>query len=138
MTLTVGQVAAAADVSIQTIRYYERRGLFAPAKRTPAGYRQYLSCAVTRLRFIRHAQEIGFSLAEIQELLELRVRDGAACGPVERRARAKIATVERKIADLQRIRRTLSRLATACAARRPTAECPIVEALEDDRAVSAE
>lgn len=138
MTMTVGQVAAAAAVNVQTIRYYERRGLFAPALRTPAGYRQYRPDAVIRLRFIRHAQELGFSLAEIQELLELRVRDGAACTSVEHKARTKIAVVERKVAELQRIQRTLARLARACRARRPTAECPILEALEEERAVVVE
>jgi DNA-binding transcriptional MerR regulator len=68
MALTIGQVATAADVNIQTIRYYERRGLFPTAKRTPAGYRQYADDAVARLRFIKHAQDLGFSLNEIQEL----------------------------------------------------------------------
>lgn len=67
MALTIGQVATAADVNIQTIRYYERRGLFPPPQRTPAGYRQYADEAVARLRFIKHAQELGFSLNEIQD-----------------------------------------------------------------------
>src|SRR2546426_5990875 len=70
MPLTIGQVAAAADVNIQTIRYYERRGLFPTPRRTPAGYRQYADDAVARLRFIKHAQELGFSLQEIQERSE--------------------------------------------------------------------
>src|SRR2546425_2915207 len=82
MALTIGQVADAADVNIQTIRYYERRGLFPTPRRTPAGYRQYADDAVARLRFIKHAQELGFSLQEIQELLGLRVRHGAACDAV--------------------------------------------------------
>src|SRR3989442_1061616 len=69
MALTIGQVADAADVNIQTIRYYERRGLFPTPRRSPAGYRQYADDAVARLRFIKHAQELGFSLQEIQELL---------------------------------------------------------------------
>src|SRR5438270_2628179 len=77
MALTIGQVADAADVNIQTIRYYERRGLFPTPRRTPAGYRQYADDAVARLRFIKHAQELGFSLQEIQELLGLRVRHSA-------------------------------------------------------------
>jgi Hg(II)-responsive transcriptional regulator len=131
MALTIGQVAQAADVNIQTIRYYERRGLFAAPRRTPAGYRQYAEDAVSRLRFIKHAQELGFSLNEIQDLLGLRVRHGAACDALERRTRQKIALVEQKIRDLQRLRRTLDRLAAACAARRPTDDCPILEALED-------
>ena len=78
MTLTIGQVADAADVNIQTIRYYERRGLFPTPRRTPAGYRQYADDAVARLRFIKHAQELGFSLQEIQERSEER-RVGKEC-----------------------------------------------------------
>ena len=135
MPLTIGQVAAAADVNIQTIRYYERRGLFPTPRRTPAGYRQYADDAVARLRFIKHAQELGFSLNEIQGLLGLRVRH-AACDAVERKTREKIELVQQKIADLRRMKRTLERLAVACAARRPTDACPILEALEDHGDVS--
>ena len=131
MALSIGQVATAGNVNIQTIRYYERRGLFPPARRTAAGYRQYAGDAVARLRFIKHAQELGFSLNEIQDLLGLRVRHGAACDAVERRTRQKIEVVQQRIRDLQRMRRTLERLAAACAARRPTDDCPILEVLED-------
>ena len=131
MALTIGQVAAGADVNIQTIRYYERRGLFPTPRRTPSGYRQYADDAVSRLRFIKHAQELGFALTEIQELLGLRVRHGAACDAVERKTRQKIEVVQQKIHDLQRMNRTLLRLAAACVARRPTEDCPILEALED-------
>ncbi len=131
MALSIGQVATAAHVNIQTIRYYERRGLFAAPKRTPAGYRQYAEEAVHRLRFIKHAQDLGFSLQEIEELLALRVRHGAACDVVERKTRKKIAVVQQRIRDLQRMKRTLERLAAACAVRRPTTECPILEVLED-------
>ena len=136
MPLTIGQVAAAADVNIQTIRYYERRGLFPTPRRTPAGYRQYADDAVARLRFIKHAQELGFSLNEIQGLLGLRVRHTAACEAVERKTREKIELVQQKITDLRRMKRTLERLAVACAARRPTDACPILEALEDHGDVS--
>jgi MerR family copper efflux transcriptional regulator len=131
MPLTIGQVAAAAAVNIQTIRYYERRGLFATPRRTASGYRQYAEDAVTRLRFIKHAQKLGFSLKEIQELLALRVRHSAACDSVERKTRQKIELVDRKIRVLGRIRDTLEQLAAACASRRPTDDCPILEALED-------
>src|SRR6184192_4040689 len=136
MTLTIGQVAAAAAVNIQTIRYYERRGLFTAPRRTPSGYRQYAQDAVTRLRFIKHAQELGFSLEEIQELLALRVRHGAACDAVERKTRQKIEVVQHRIRNLQRMKRTLQHLATACTARRPTDDCPILEVLEDHDDVS--
>src|SRR2546428_12529174 len=131
MSLSISQVATAAEVNVQTIRYYERRGLFPNPRRTPAGYRQYADDAVPRLRFIKHAQELGFSLQEIQELLGLRVRHGAACDTVERTTRQKIEVVQQKIRDFQRMKRTLERLAAACAVRRPTAECPILEVLED-------
>ena len=131
MTLTIGQVAAAAAVNIQTIRYYERRGLCTPAQRSPSGYRQYGDDAVARLRFIRHAQALGFSLNEIRELLTLRVRHRGACAVIERKTRQKLDVVESKIRQLERIRDTLDQLAAACAARRPTDDCPMLEALED-------
>ena len=136
MALSIGQVATAAEVNIQTIRYYERRGLFPTPRRTPAGYRQYADDAVARLRFIKHAKELGFSLEEIQELLGLRVRHGAACDAVERKTRQKIEVVQHRIRNLQRMKRTLERLATACTARRPTDDCPILEVLEDHDDVS--
>jgi Hg(II)-responsive transcriptional regulator len=131
MNLTIGQVAAAAAVNIQTIRYYERRGLVTAPRRTASGYRQYGDDAVARLRFIKHAQDLGFSLAEIQGLLALRVRRAGRCNAVERTARQKIELVEKRIQDLRRLKRTLERLAAACAARQPTEDCPILEALED-------
>lgn len=127
----IGQLAAAAGVNVQTIRYYERRGIVSTPRRTPSGYRQYADDAVRKLRFIKRAQELGFALAEIQELLALRVRPGDACAAVRRKTREKAELVEQKIRDLQRIERTLERLAKACAQRRPTDECPILETLDD-------
>ncbi len=132
MQLTIGKIAAAADVDVQTIRYYERRGFFPPARRTPAGYRQYSEDAVARLRFIRHAQELGFTLAEIQELLALRVRDNGACAVVERKTRQKLDLVETRIRNLQRLKRTLVRLVASCHKHEPTGQCPILEAIADD------
>ncbi|MGH7546789.1 MAG: MerR family transcriptional regulator [Gemmatimonadales bacterium] len=131
MALTIGQVAAAADVNVQTLRYYERRGLVPSPRRTPSGYRQYTDDAVARLRFIKQAQDLGFSLKEIQELLALRIRHKGACDAVERETRHKIELVQQKIRDLQRLNRTLERLAAACAARQSTDDCPVLEALED-------
>jgi Hg(II)-responsive transcriptional regulator len=132
MALTIGQVAKAAEVNIETIRYYERRGLFPRAKRTPAGYRQYENEAVRRLKFVKRAQDLGFSLKEIKELLALRVRHGEACTAVERQVRQKIVRVEQMLTELSRVRDALGRLADACHARRPTEECPILEVLDDD------
>ena len=131
MTLSIGQLAAAADVNVQTVRYYERRGFFPAPRRTAAGYRQYSADAVARLRFIKHAQALGFSLREIGELLALRVRHGAACDSIARKARRKLAVVEQRIRDLERLKATLGQLAEACRARRPTDDCPILEALDE-------
>lgn len=130
MALSIGQLATAGDVNIETIRY-ERRGLFPAAGRTPSGYRQYNEDAVARLRFIKRAQELGFSLKEIKGLLALRVRHADACDTVARKTQQKIELVQGKIRDLERIARTLERLAAACAARSPTDDCPILEAMED-------
>ena len=132
MALTIGQVAAVGNVNVQTIRYYERRGLLPAADRSPSGYRMYSYDAVARLRFIRHAQQLGFSLAEIHELLALRVRNGSSCRSVAEKTRTKLQVVERRIRDLERMRRTLRRLAAACSARRATDPCPILETLEDN------
>lgn len=129
---SIGEVAAAAGVNVQTVRYYERRGILTPVRRTPAGYRQYDDNAVARLRFIRHAQSLGFSLNEIDELLALRIRNADACRGVEQKTREKIADVDRRIRDLQRIRRTLNLLVAACKARRTTEDCPVLEALSHD------
>lgn len=128
--MTIGQLAAAAGVNVQTVRYYERRGFFPPTQRTRTGYRQYAGDALARLRFIRHAQTLGFSLDEITELLALRVRHGAGCGAVERKTRRKIALVEHRIRDLEQLKVTLERLAAACQARQPTQDCPILEVLD--------
>ena len=130
--LSIGQIAAAGNVNVETIRYYERRGLLPAAGRSTAGYRQYTPDSVKRLRFIRHAQDLGYSLGEIQELLALRVRNGASCNVVAQKTRNKIQVVEQRIRDLQRMKRTLEGLAAACDARRTTEHCPILEALGDD------
>lgn len=132
--LTIGGVARAAAVNVQTVRYYERRGLVVSPHRTPAGYRQYPSDVIARLRFIKHAQALGFSLNEIRELLALRVKPGAACQTVALRTRQKIALVAAKIRQLRRMKLTLDHLVAACAARQPTGDCPVLHALEDDDA----
>jgi len=119
MALTIGQLAARAGVNIQTVRYYERRALMPEVARTRAGYRQYRPEAADRLRFIKRAQDLGFSLEEIAELLALRVKHASACVVVEARARDKIALVDRKIGELERMKRSLERLGADCVAREP-------------------
>jgi Hg(II)-responsive transcriptional regulator len=130
MPMTIGQVASRADVNVQTIRYYERRGLIPEPERTSSGYRRYTDDMVRRVGFIKRAQELGFSLNEISDLLKLRVRSATACAAVARRARSKIAVVEEKIADLRRMKRVLGRLVAACETRQNTGDCPILEAME--------
>ncbi|MFQ5537223.1 MAG: MerR family DNA-binding protein [Gemmatimonadota bacterium] len=130
--LTIGQLASRAGVGVETLRFYERKGLLPPPPRTPAGYRQYPADMVRRVAFIRRAQGLGFTLAEIHDLLDLRVESPEACGAVEARAREKLASVEEKMQELRRIRRVLGSLVEACAAREPTSECPILEELTED------
>ncbi len=127
--LTIGELASRAGVNRETVRYYERRRLLARPPRTMAGYRVFPDDAVDRLRFIRHAQALGFTLEEIRELLGLRLDERSSCEQVRARATRKLADVEAKIAALKRIRRVLGRLVHACETRRPTAPCPILESL---------
>lgn len=134
MTMNIGEVAALAGVPTATVRYYERRGLIAKAPRTGAGYRKYGPDTVERLRFIKRAQELGFTLDEVQQMLELRVDDPAACPLVEAKTRTKVAQVERKIRELSRMRDVLEGLADSCRSHVPTAECPILEALLEEEA----
>lgn len=131
--LTIGQVAKRAGVGVETIRFYEREGLIAePERRPSSGYRQYGPQAVRRVRFIRHAKDLGFTLKEIQELLELRVDPHSTCADVRKQTRDKIADIEARIASLERMKVALNRLARKCRGRGPTAECPILEELDRD------
>ena len=130
--MTIGELAARAGVPTATVRYYERRGLIAAAPRTPAGYRQYDAESARRLRFIKHAQALGFSLEEVAELLALRVSDPASCPRVEATTREKIGRVREQIRALRRLEGVLEGLAHACETHAPTAECPVLAALADD------
>ncbi len=129
-TLKIGALAQAAGVGVETIRFYERKGLLPEPPRTRSGYRQYLGDSVDRVKFIRRAQGLGFALREISELLDLRVDEVAACGPVEAQAREKLQQVAGKIEALRRIETALQRLVEACEAREPTSDCPILEELD--------
>lgn len=130
--LTIGQLARKAQVNVETIRYYERRGLIPDPPRRESGYRQYSEDAVSRIHFIKRAKELGFSLKEISELLSLRVDPDTTCGDVKRRAEVKIADVEEKIRALQRIKKALTKLVAFCRGSGPTSECPIMEALNSE------
>ncbi|MDH3286650.1 MAG: heavy metal-responsive transcriptional regulator [Betaproteobacteria bacterium] len=128
--LTIGRVARRAGLAIDTVRYYEREGLLDKPVRTSSGYRQYSANVVVRLGFIRQAKELGFTLSEIRELLALKVAPGKSCADVRARAEAKIADIAQRIAQLNRMKRALAKLATACSGRGPTSECPILDAME--------
>ena len=132
-TLTIGKLAGRGGVSVQTVRYYERSGLLPKPSRAASGYRLYAHEAVLRLTFIKQAQQLGFSLSEIQDLLSLRMQSGTTCADVRQRARKKIIGVSRKIEDLQRIKAALTKLAAACRGNGPTSDCPILEALESGK-----
>jgi len=128
--LTIGQFAKAVGVNIQTIRYYERRRLLAPYARTSSKYRLYGDEEVNRLRFIKNAQALGFTLEDIRGLFNLRVDSTARCGDVQCRAQNQLAKVESKLKDLEGMARVLRSLIKSCQAGQPTERCPILKSLE--------
>jgi len=129
-TLTIGELAKRARVNRETVRYYERRRLLPRPSRSMSGYRIFSDDALRRLRFIRHAKALGFSLNEIKELLGLRVNSAAGCDRVRERTQVKIADIDQKIRALRQMKGALAGLVTACARRRRTNECPILVRLE--------
>lgn len=128
--MKIGQVAREAGVHIDTVRYYERRGLLDEPDRTRAGYREYPAEAVRLIRFIKRAQELGFTLHEVEELLRLREDQSATCAEVRDAARAKIADIEHKVESLLAMKQALTLLVRSCTRDGQTRECPILEALE--------
>lgn len=126
-TLTIGKLAQQAGVNIDTIRYYERSGLLPEPQRRASGYRDYSSDAVARLQFIRRAKTLGFSLEEISELLNLSRRHDVKA--VKAAAQSRLQSVELKITELQRIRKGLRELITACPGQGDPGDCPIIAAL---------
>jgi Hg(II)-responsive transcriptional regulator len=130
--LTTGDLACAAGVGVETVRYYERRGLLPAPARTDAGYRQYEPDAVRRIRFIKHAQALGFTLDEIAELLALRVDPAGNCDAVQVRAERAMERIDVKLGQLHRMRSALAQLVDSCRHAGPTSECPVLEALEEE------
>ncbi|HKJ93119.1 MAG TPA: heavy metal-responsive transcriptional regulator [Longimicrobiales bacterium] len=128
--MRIGRLAAQADVNVQTVRYYERRGLLPEPERTRSGYREYGRDDLLRLRFIRRAKDLGFTLTEVKELLDLRVGPRATADDVRLRAQAKLATTRARIDALQQIEAALSRLVASCDAHGSPDQCALIHAIE--------
>jgi len=131
--LGIGQLAKRGGVGIDTVRYYERNGLLAPSTRLASGYRRYGELELARLRFIRRAQTLGFTLKEIKDLLALSAQRDVA--RVKRSAQKKLLDVEARIAALGRVRNGLAKLIAACPGHGRAADCPILKALTDEETI---
>jgi len=131
-TLSIGQLAKATNVGIEAIRFYEKRGLVPPPERSPSGYRRFPQHTVDRLRFIRRAKHLGFTLEEISELLNLHDDPKSDRANVKSMTETKLVHIERKLADLERMREVLSSLSAECSGHGPVSGCPIIEALSKD------
>lgn len=131
-SLTIGQLAKRTHINLETIRFYEREGLIENPPRLPSGYRAYPAETAQRIRFIRTAKKLGFSLKIIRELLALRVDPVESCAHVKAIAEDKIEDIEQRIRALQRMRKVLRSLVAACESREPTNDCPILDSLEKE------
>ena len=133
--MKIGEVADRGGVNLQTIRYYEREGLLPQPPRLPSGYRVYTQPTVRRVRFIKRAQELGFTLSEIRELLSLRLDHERDRSEVRAIAEAKVADMEEKIRTLTAMKEALVRLTEHCSGHGPASECPILESLDSDEEI---
>lgn len=127
-----GQLARRAGVNVETLRYYERRGLLEPPSRLPSGYRAYGDEAVRIIRFIKRAQELGFSLAEVETLLELAAGGPEACDAAQSLAANKVADLDRRIETMRRMRDSLTTLVATCQRPRPDRECSLILSIEQE------
>ena len=128
--LKIGEVASRCGVNLQTIRFYERELLLPEPPRLASGYRIFPEQTVRRVRFIKRAQDLGFSLAEIRDLLSIQVDPNKDCSDVQRLARGKVADIEEKIRTLESMKRVLTGLSELCPGCGPTHECPILESID--------
>lgn len=128
--MRIGELAKRVHVNLETIRYYEREGLMPEPRRIPPGHRNFDQGALRRLRFIKRTQELGFSLAEIREILSLKAHPERECSAVCGQTRKKLREVDQKLKDLQEIKRALTRLTRACSGDRRIGECGILEVLD--------
>lgn len=131
-SMTIGQLAAAAGVNVETVRYYQRRGLLATPEREPGTIGRYSAAAVTRLRFIKRSQSLGFSLHDVQVLLSL--DEGQACSSARRLGELKLAEVQERIQTLRALERALQELVAKCSTTKSKVRCPLIEALMSGKA----
>jgi len=128
--LTIGKVAGLTQVGVETIRFYERQGLIDQPPRKPSGYRQYPPNTVERVRFVKRAKQLGFTLKEIKELLSLRIDSSAQCEDIRQRSMTKIDDIESRIAVLERMKAALVKLTAACDGQGSVSDCPILDFLD--------
>jgi MerR family transcriptional regulator, copper efflux regulator len=128
--LRIGDVAKRAGVNLETVRFYERKGLLPAPPRAPSGYRAFSDDAVRRVRMIKRTQALGFSLKEITELLAIGVDPDGTCADVRERTMAKLADIDGKIAALRRMKKALAAIAAKCPGRGPSTACPLLESLD--------
>jgi MerR family mercuric resistance operon transcriptional regulator len=128
--MKTGELAARAAVNVQTVRFYERRGILPKPARSRGGYRDYPADAVRLISFVKRAQDLGFTLVEIEDLLRLRDSRRVSCAAVKAAGESKMAAVDAKIADLKAMKRALAVLLASCERNEGNRQCPILEALE--------
>ena len=128
-SLTIGALAEAAGVNVETIRFYQRKGLMPEPEKPYGSIRRYGAAELARVRFIKSAQRLGFSLEEIGELLKL--EDGARCSEARQLAEQKLVDVRQKLSDLQRIESVLAGLVARCSAVRGRVNCPLIASLQE-------
>jgi len=133
--LTSSDLARQGGINVESIRFYERERLLPKPPRTASGYAVFTTDDVRRVRFIKRAQELGFSLREIKELLALRFEPDTSCADVRERAETKLSDIDQKIRDLKRMRKALARLTTACPGRGSVNRCPILESFDSTNPV---
>lgn len=129
--MKIGEVAQETGIGIETIRFYERKGLLNEPDRKPSGYRQYDDSVIARLRFIRRSKELGFTLTEISDLMSLWFDTGTKCTDVTKKALVKIEEIEEKTKALNKMKRSLKKLIDQCHERGSLEGCPLFDGLGD-------
>ena len=127
--MLIGKVAKQIGITVETMRFYEKRGLVDPPARNASGYREYPEGTVQHVVFIKRAKELGFSLQEIKELLALRYLPGTTCREVRAQVVNKMEDIDRKVEDLLAIKKDLAQLASSCPGQGPVSQCPIIDSI---------